>query len=208
MLRKTLISITLLILVLLGSGAYLIHRLDSALAQNSLEELQKLQPRVVTGDGQFEKSSFYEGENLGEITQILVGWPADREGATMTVIGNQGAHFLDSNAGLKKQIRFAKYIGRPLEAVRLDEAGDYGYLTRDQSWAVDATLFDKTGQEIWNYLGGLLKGIDDSVMGNVSDDGKSKVVIGFNAAGGLVLADVEGKKFGKKRSVMFGMSRL
>jgi hypothetical protein len=198
MIRKILIAIALLILIFAGTGIYLIHRYDSVLEQNSREVLEKLQPRVITGGEHFDKISFYAGTNLGEITQILVGWPADREGAAITVVGNQGTHFLDSNAGLKKQIRFSKYVGCQVEAVRLNESGEYGFLTRDQSWSVDAILFDKTGQQVWSYPGGALKGIDDSVMGDVSGDGKSKVVIGFNGGGGLVLADVEGKKVWQK----------
>lgn len=198
MLRKILIGVALLIIVLVGVGIYLIHRLNSEMAQNSREALQKLQPRVIAGAGQFDKSSFYAGSNLGEITQILVGWPADREGAALTVVGNKGADFLDVRAGLKMQIQFSRYVPCLVEAVRLDASGDYGFLTRDQSWAVDVVLFDKTGQERWSYPGGVLTGIDDSVMGDLGGDGNSKVVIGFNGNGGLVVLDGDGKKLWKK----------
>ena len=198
MLRKILIAIALLIAVLVCAGIYFFHRLDSQLARDSREEQQKLKPGVITGDGQFEKGTFYTGADLGEISQILVGWPAEREGASLTVVGNQGAHFLDVSAALKKQIRFSKNVGCSVEVARLDASGDYGFLTRDQSWAVDAVLFDKHGQERWSYPGGMLKGIDDSVVGDVDGDGKSKMVIGFNGGGGLVLADGEGKKVWQK----------
>jgi hypothetical protein len=197
MLRKILIGVALLIIVLVGVGAYLIHRLNSEMAQNSYEALQKLQPRVITGAGRLDKNPFYAGSNLGEITQILVGWPADREGAALTVIGNKGADFLDARAGLKMQIQFSKYVPCSVEAVRLDASGDYGFLTRAQSWAVDVVLFDKTGQERWSYSGGL-SGIDDSVMGDVGGDGKTKVVVGFNGGGGLVVLDGERKQVWKK----------
>ncbi|HET9994367.1 MAG TPA: hypothetical protein VFQ18_03065 [Candidatus Acidoferrum sp.] len=198
MLRKILISIALVLVVLVGVSIYLIQRVDSELAQNSRKELQKLEPRVMAGDGRFERSTFYTGANLGAITQILVGWPADREGATLTVVGNQGAHFLDAGARLKKQVRFSRSVQCPMEVARLDASGNYGFLTRDQSWAVDAILFDNQGQERWSYPKGFLKGIDDSVVGDVDGDGKSKVVIGFNGSGGLVLADGEGKKIWQK----------
>ena len=140
MAQKILIAVALLILIVAGTGIYLIHRFDSAIERKAAKELQRLQPRVITGDGQFNKTAFYAGSNLGEITQILVGWPAAREGATLTVIGNQGAHFLDSNAQLKAAIRFSRYVGCQVEAVRLNESGDYGFLTRNQSWAADAIL--------------------------------------------------------------------
>ena len=197
MLRKILIGVALLITVLAGVGIYVIHRLNSEMAQNSREALQKLLPRVITGAGQFDKSTFYVGSNLGAITQVLVGWPANREGAALTVIGNKGAHFLDEHAGLKMQIQFSKYVPCSVEAVRLDAGGDYGFLTRDQSWAVGVVLFDKTGQERWSYPGGL-NGIDDSVMGALGGDGKSKVVIGFNGSGGLVVLDGDRKKLWRK----------
>jgi hypothetical protein len=197
MLRKIVIGVALLIIVLVGVGIYFIHRLNSEMTQNSREALKKLQPRVITGAGRFDKNPFYAGSNLGEITQILVGWPADREGAALTVVGNEGAHFLDARAGLKMQIQFSKFVPCSVEVVRLDGSGDYGFLTRDQSWAVDVVLFDKTGQERWSYSGGLT-GIDDSVIGDTGGNGKSKVIIGFNGSGGLVVLDGERNQVWKK----------
>ena len=95
------------------------------------------------------------------------------------------------------QIQFSKFVPCSVEVVRLDGSGDYGFLTRDQSWAVDVVLFDKTGQERWSYSGGLT-GIDDSVIGDMGGNGKSKVIIGFNGSGGLVVLDGERKKIWKK----------
>jgi hypothetical protein len=59
------------------------------------------------------------GSDLGEVTQILVGWPAGREAAALTLVGKE-VDFLDANAGLKKQITFSKFITSPLQAVQLD----------------------------------------------------------------------------------------
>lgn len=198
MLRKILTALALLILGLIVAGVYFIHRIDSQLTQDSREKLKKLEPRVITGAGQFKKSTFYEGEDLGEITEILVGWPADREGAALTVVGNRGAHFLDSSGVLKKQVRFSKDIFCPVEVTKLDASGEYGFLTRDESWAVGAILFDKQGQERWSYPGGVLKGVDDSVGGGFDGKGNLQVVIGFNGRGGVVLVDGEGKKVWQK----------
>lgn len=198
MLRKILIAVAVTIVLIVGAGIYVIHRWESALSDRSRAELVKLEPRVVTGAGRFAKTSFYAGSNLGEITQILAGWPADREGATLAVVGKQGVHFLDSGVHLEKEIRFAKRIGCPVVTARLDSSGDYGFLTRNESWAVDVILFDKQGQERWRYEGHFLNSIDDSVMGNLGGDGISKVVIGHNAGGGLVLTDGNGKIIWKK----------
>src|SRR5437016_1008976 len=74
------------------------------LDSDAKQALAKLEPRVLTGAGQFKKSTFYKGEGLGEVTEILASWPADREGAALTVVGNRGTHFLDNNGLLKKQV--------------------------------------------------------------------------------------------------------
>ena len=80
----------------------------------------------------------------------------------------------------------------------MDDNGDYGFLTRDQSWACDAILFDKNGKELWSYPGGLLHGVDDSLAGQMEKDGKAKVVVGFDGGGGIVLLDGNGTQFWKK----------
>jgi len=196
--RKILVGIVLLIVAAIGAGLYFMHRYVSRLERESREQLQKLKPMVIAGEGEFKKRLFYAGSNLGEVTEILVGWPADREGAALTVLGKQGVHFLDANAGLKKQIGFSKYIACPLEVIRLDRTGEYGFLTRDQSWATNVILFDKTGQEVWNYPGGFMNGVDDSTAGEPGEDGKSTAVVGFNGGGGLVLVNAQGTKLWQK----------
>ena len=198
MLRKILTALALLILAicaLMGVGIYFVH---SHLAREPRGDEQWLEPRVITGGALFQKTTFYAGEDLGEIAQILVGWPADREGAALTIVGNRGAHYLGARGEMKKQIRFSESVECPIEVARIDPSGDYGFLTRHESWAVDAILFDKQGQKRWSYPAGFLKGIDDSVAGDVTGNGKLEVVIGFNGRGGLALVDGEGKKVWQK----------
>jgi hypothetical protein len=194
MLRKILLGIALLIVAVICVGFYLMHRYESKWEQESREQLQELEPKVITGDREFTKRVFYAGSELGEVTQVLVGWPAGREVAALTLLGKKGVHFLDASGGLKKQITFSKFIASPLQAVQLDAGGDYGFLTRDQSWAANVILFDKLGQEVWNYSGGVMNGVDDSTVGEVGENGKSTVVVGFNGGGGLVLVNSQGKK--------------
>ena len=200
MLRKIVLGVALLIVAVIGVGLYLMHRYESKWQQESREQLRKLEPRVITGDREFTKKVFYAGsDDLGEVKQILVGWPANREAAALTLLGGKKVDFLDANARLKKQISFSKFIACPLQAVQLDEGGDYGFLTRDQSWAVNVILFDKSGREVWNYPGGAMNGgVDDSTVGEVGPDGKSTVVVGFNGGGGLVLVNSQGKKVWEK----------
>src|SRR5260370_21382298 len=135
-----------------------------------------LQPRPIKGEGNFERRAFYTGESLRDISQIRVAWPADREGADIAVVGAQGAHFVDAAGQLKKSVRFSIEERCPVAGVRIDAAGGYGYLTRDESWAVPATLFDKEGR-------GRLRskrwpGVADSVSCGVNRAGKLSVVRG------------------------------
>ena len=198
MLRKIILGIAALIVSVIAVALYLMHRYESKWEQESREQLQKLVPRVITGDREFAKKVFYAGSDLGEVTQILIGWPAGRGAAAVTLVGKKKVDFLEANAGLKKQITFSQFIASPLQAVQLDAGGDYGFLTRDQSWAVNVILFDKSGQEVWNYPGGVMNGVDDSTVGEVGSDGKSTVVVGFNGGGGLILVNSQGKKIWHK----------
>jgi hypothetical protein len=194
MLRKILLILGVLILALIVVGAYAFHRIESRLARDSQEQLKQLEPHVMAGGGLFKKSTFYKGEGFGEATEILVGWPADREGADLMIVGNRGAHFLDKSGLLKKQVRFSKDLRCQVAVTRLNASGDYGFLTRNESWAVGATLLDNQGQPRWSYPGG----IDDSVGDDLDGKGNLQVVIGFNGGGGIVLVDGEGKKIWQK----------
>ena len=75
MLRKIVLGIAVLIVALIGAGLYFMHKYESQLEQESREQLQKLVPRVITGDQNFTKKVFYESSDLGEVTEILVGCP-------------------------------------------------------------------------------------------------------------------------------------
>lgn len=196
--RKILIAAGLLVLTLIIGGAYAFHRIDSQLARDSREKLAKLEPRVLIGTARFTRSVFYKGEGLGAVTEILFGWPADREGAALTVVGNLGAHFLDRSGLLKKQVRFSKDFRCPVNVARLNASGEYGFLTRDESWAFDATLLDERGQVRWNYHENIAQAVDDSVGDDFDGNGQFHVVIGFNGSGGILLLDNEGKKIWQK----------
>ena len=112
-----------------------------------------LQPRLIKGEGNFERRVFYTGEGLGNISQIREGWPADREGADLAVVGSQGADFIDPTGQIKKQVRFSIPQHCPVVVARMSASGEYGYLTRDESWAVPATFFDKEGHASWRSEG-------------------------------------------------------
>jgi hypothetical protein len=203
MMRKILLAVGIVLVVLVGT-AYLIHRLAEFVRKADSAQAEKLVPAIVKGDGQFEKRVFYSSYGLGSISQILVGWPADKEGAAVAVVGNKEAHFLDLSGQLKKQIRFTGDLNCPIEVARLDASGDYAYLTRDEGSFFSATLLDKEGQVRWSSPGGELKGVDDSVSGDVYGDRKLWVVIEFNGGGGLALINGEGKEVWRKKEATFG----
>jgi hypothetical protein len=201
MLRKMLIGFAVFVLFLAGAGTFLYyHEIKPQLRElgaRSQAQQKMLQPRQVKGEGKFEKRSFYSDAGLGEISQIRAAWPADREGADIAVVGAQGVDFIGFAGQAKKQVRFSIQQRCPIAVAPLDAAGDYGFLTRDESWAVPATLFDKGGHVIWRS-GGKWPGVDDSVPADVSGDGKLSVAIGFNGDGGIALLDGQGKTLWKK----------
>jgi hypothetical protein len=192
MIRKVLLVVVILFLVVVGAGAFYIHRITSELAENSRAALQKLTPRIVSGQGLLSKRIFYDAKDTRQFWQILVGWPADQEGALVTAVSGDGAHFLDAEGHEKRMVRFSEGEFSPIELVRTNTAGDYGFLTRDQSWASDVVFFDRRGQKRWSYPRGLSQGVDDAAV--LEDTGSFAVVVGFNGGGGVVLLDGEGKK--------------
>ena len=58
MLRKILVGIVLLIVAAIGAGLYFMHRYESRLERESREQLQKLKPMVIAGEGEFKKRLF------------------------------------------------------------------------------------------------------------------------------------------------------
>lgn len=200
MLQKVLIGLVIGCIVAIAGGAYLYREFASTMsrvAEQIAARKKMLAPRVMTGEGNFERHPFYTDDGVGNISQILVGWPADREGADIAVLGNQGADFVDAAGHIKKRVRLAIESRVPLGVARIDRAGNYGYLTRDESWAVPVTLFDKDGQVIWRS-GDQFPGVDDSISGDFSGDGEMSVVLGLNGSGGLVLLNGQGKQVWKK----------
>jgi hypothetical protein len=145
------------------------------------------------------RSAFSTQEKAsGNISQIRLGCPADREGSDIAAVGSRGADFLDSNGQVRKQVRFAITGNIPVAVARIDPTGAFGYLTRDESWAVPVTLFDKEGHLAWSSNAFWAAGVDDSVPGDVYGDGKLSVVVGFNGGGGIALLDGQGKTPWKK----------
>lgn len=178
--RKLLIALSVGLLLLTVPIAYFVRLIIRSMPPSYEVPAELRKPRVVTGNNLFGKSIFYRGTGIGEISQILIGWPADREGAELVVAGNRGAQFLDLDGHLRKAIHFSESFFSPLQIVRLDASGNFGFLTRDESWSGPVLLFDNLGQEIWSYGSHIFSGADDSVAGDINGDGKLEFVVARN----------------------------
>ncbi len=201
MLRKILIGLAALLLVVVGAGVFLYYKIQPSIQETEAraeEEEKLLRPRILTGEQDFERRVFYASDGISSISQILMGWPADREGADIAVVGSRGADFIDLAGRFKKQVRFSTEQWSPVVVARTSASGEYGYLTRDESWSTPAMLFDKEGRVSWRSEG-TLAGVDDSVPADLFGDGKLSVVIGFNGWGGIALFDGQGKRLWKKQ---------
>jgi hypothetical protein len=150
------------------------------------------------------RSAFSTQEKAsGNISQIRLGCPADREGSDIAAVGSRGADFLDSNGQVRKQVRFAITGNIPVAVARIDPTGAFGYLTRDESWAVPVTLFDKEGHLAWSSNAFWAAGVDDSVPGDVYGDGKLSVVVGFNGGGESLSWTGKARPRGRRKRVTF-----
>jgi hypothetical protein len=131
--------------------------------------------RVLLGTKWLGKTVFYQRKGIGEISQILVGWPADR--AALTVVGNKGFQFLDLNWQLRKVIQFSESILGPMQIVSLDSSGNIGFFTREKSGIEQVVLFDSQGEKIWSDGSHFFSWADDSVAGDINGDGKPEFVV-------------------------------
>src|SRR4029077_13658290 len=141
MLRKILIGFAVLLLLLVVAAVFLYYMVRPSIreAEARAEEEEKiLQPRLLKGEQDFERHIFYISEGLSNISQIRPGWPADREGTDIAVVGSLGADFIDFAGQTKKQVRFSIEQHSPVVVARMSPSGEYGYLTRDESWAIPA----------------------------------------------------------------------
>ena len=128
MLRKISLAGILLLLTFLGGVAYLAHhvnRFTSKLEREYEASREKLAPRILNGKLSLSKRTLYKADDTRQIWQILVGWPADREGATIAVTSDNGAHFLDDNGHEKKTTTFSENPIGPIEIIPVGGDGDF-----------------------------------------------------------------------------------
>jgi hypothetical protein len=193
---KIILGVALFIVAAVGLCFFYLYRMETEIRRSSEAQLKSLDPRVLVGDGQFSKRMFCKTSDIGQITQIVLGALKNRQQAALTLIGKNGIQSVDDNGELKDKITFANQVRASVAVVQLGQAGGYGFLNRDQSWAEDAILMDASGNPLWSYGG--RGGIDDSSVAEFDQDGKSTFVVGFNGGGGIVLLNSQGKEIWHK----------
>ena len=195
--RKVLLGIGLFIVAIVGVGFYYIHRFEERFQRDNEAQLKLLDPRVVIDDAKFTKRVFSKSPSIGRVTQIVGGGLENEGQEELTVISNFGIHYLGADGELKRTVSFSNPARSYVELISLDHAGDYGFLTRDQSWAEDVVLFDRSGRQMWSYSN-RPPGIDDASVAEAGENGKSTFVVGLNGRGGIVLLDSQGKEIWRK----------
>ncbi len=193
---KILLGIGLLTVALVVAGFVYLFRFDARLQRGYQAQLKLLEPKVLIGSTEFTKRVFCKNPSIGRVTQIF-GGGLDNEGqAALTLVSNYGVHYVDANGEVKRTTSFTNPTRSSVELVQLDRAGNYGFLTRDQSWAENVILLDKSGNQLWSYS--RATGIDDSSVAEAGANGKFTFVVGSNGVGGIALLDSQGKEIWRK----------
>lgn len=151
--------------------------------------------RIVAGQESFRKEAFYRTTEVGEVSQLLTGWPAERYGAVLSVVGNDGAVFLAANLETKHRVTLSEQLC-PAQLVRLGPGGKFGFLNRSHSGACDVMLFGEEGKLLWRYSGEV--GVTDAAAADVDGDGIPEIAVGFIGDGGLHLVSIEGRRIWRK----------
>ncbi len=200
--RKAITLIVILISLIIIGIVIILYLLISP----PLPKEKPLVPGILKGNSLFTKSAFFIDPDLGDVSQILTGWPANREHAAMTVVALLGADFLDDSYRKIKQIRFPASCGRPVEVMRTNPSGDYAFIVRDERANCDAFLFDKSGSLDWTT--GSRWGIADSSGGNTTGNAGYSVVVGYNGLGGIALFDHNGKVWERREGNVWHIELL
>ena len=175
----------------------------AALKWNSFEippvppALQK--PEVRLGKGLLQNSIFFAGEQLGNVTDIILD---PLPGARFGVAGVSGAVFLKPGRTPLSRVKFESPIqklagfGSPLRPTHvqfldLDGHHKWAFLNRGGTGWQDASLVGPDGQTLWVYGG--MPGVDDMTAGSLRGDGSPEFIVGFNGGGGLRCLNVKGE---------------
>jgi hypothetical protein len=195
--RKILLGTGLLIVAAIAACVIFAYRFETRVRREWDAQLKSLAPKVLVGDAMFTKKVFCKSPSIGRVTQIVSGGLEVEGRDGLTIISNFGVHYVGPDGQVKRTTRFPTPVRSRVELVPLDRAGNYGFLTRDQSWKEDVLLCDKSGSQIWLYPKGVV-GINDSSAAEAGENGKSTFVVGFNGGGGIVLLDSQGKAIWRK----------
>ncbi len=145
---EELIGLAILVILLIGAVAFVYHKISPILREieaRSAERQKLLQPRVVKGEGASSITHFTQAKVGNEFRKYAWAGLRIAKGLTSQLSAARARISLIQQGKLRKQIRFSIQQLCAIVVARLSSTGEYGYLTRDESWAVPATLFDKEG---------------------------------------------------------------
>jgi hypothetical protein len=148
--------------------------------------------KITTGAADFGRSIFYREDDLGEITELRYEAIGPGPLLQLAIVGTGGGVFLSADRVTSRKFRFSSQ--EPLESVVLAEPvnADEPLFLSHGSWSSPVILYDSSGLRLWHYDGTF--GVDDAAAGDLEGDGKMKVAVGMNGAGGIHLLDADGRE--------------
>lgn len=152
-------------------------------------------PRIETGEGLFEKTTYLTNSRLGPVTDIVTGEFNQSPESRLTIVSNDAVVVFDKDREVVSTTDFDGYWGH---VVQVDVEGDGApeYLDTGGGWQ-DVGLLDRNGKTLWTYGGGL-GGVNSLCPCDVDGDGVLEFAVGLNGSGGVHLLDGNGKRIWRK----------
>ena len=141
------------ILLVCGIGGFVVYRtFIKPLISSHIEKPAILDnPGISQGAEMFNKVIFVSDSQLGSITDIRsVNLPPDH-GTVIAAVSSQGVVFFNRSGNAVRRTRFGGRADH-VDMIEIGPTNGYAFLDRG-SWAIDASLIDSDGNEIWKYGG-------------------------------------------------------
>lgn len=150
---------------------------------------------VLKGESLLSRSVFFEEQQLGDITDILVGDLKPQPGPELGVAGTRGVVFLNPSGEVLSKALFSGHFSH-VDMIDLTGDGVFEFMDRG-SWSNKAALLNSGGGIVWEY--GEMPGVDDMAAGDIDGDGVLEFAVGFNGGGGVHLVESDGNRVWKEK---------
>jgi hypothetical protein len=184
----------LLVVLIVVAGIFVCRSVAKALPGRMEIPSSLVSPTVVKGGELFSKSIFLDVPQAGSVTDIYLGELDPAPGLELGIAGSTGAVFADVGGTIKSSLPFSGRADQ-VDIIDIENDGICEFMNRG-SWALSASVFDHSGNIIWEYGG--MPGVDDMAAGDVDGDGKLEFAVGFNGGGGVRLLETDGQMVWKK----------